>query len=153
MRVEAPLDSGDLLRVRAVGAEVDGVGTRVGAAGLEEVHVRVDEAGHHPAPASVDDAQALGQRHLRPGSDRLDPLAFDDDDRIRPRRSARAVEDGRADDGESLGRARRRRHRGRDERTHQERARDDRGRPLRCAHRRARCRRRRGRNPERAGRG
>ena len=89
---------GDLALVGAQLAQVDDVRTRVGAAGLEEVHVGVDEPRRHPLPAAVHDRDPLGQRDLRARADGLDPIAADQHDRVGDRGRG-AVDDG----GEAVG--------------------------------------------------
>ena len=91
----------------------DELGRRLGIAQLDrgqpmpagdEVHVCVDEAGHHHSPARIDDPRAGSRKlpDLGAGSDRRDPLAAHRD-RIRPWPPFVPRPDASVDDGEGDG--------------------------------------------------
>src|SRR5439155_3969246 len=51
-------------------------------AGLEEVHVRIDQPGDDPLPGSADHRRALRNRHLTRRRDARDTGSFDGDHRV-----------------------------------------------------------------------
>ena len=59
----------------------------------------IDQAGHQPLAADVDDAGVCGNRHGSWGADGGDLHSIDDDHGILERRGAGAVDQGSADQG------------------------------------------------------
>ena len=100
--IQPRLVSGDFAGVGHCHPKVGRVRPGVEIPRLEEVNVRIDEAGHDPFAASIHDRGTCGDRHGVGGADGADAAVSDKDHAVRgdgPSRVALRMNDGTADNG------------------------------------------------------